>query len=40
MEFDFIFDVDGFDVKYKLVLLLKYVFGYLVDVDLVWNYGI
>lgn len=33
-------DVDGFDAKYKLVLLLKHAFGYSAEVNAVWNYGI
>lgn len=33
-------DVDGFDAKYKLVLLIKHAFGLTVEQDQVWNYGI
>ena len=33
-------DVDGFDAKYKLVLLIKHAFGLTVPQDRVWNYGI
>lgn len=33
-------DVDGFDAKYKLVLLLKHAFGFTADQADVWNYGI
>ncbi len=33
-------DVDGFDAKYKLVLLLKHAFGYTANQSEVWNYGI
>jgi homoserine dehydrogenase len=33
-------DVDGFDAKYKLVLLLKHAFGYTANQENVWNYGI
>lgn len=33
-------DVDGFDAKYKLVLLIKHAFGLSVQQDKVWNYGI
>lgn len=39
-ELDPTSDVDGFDAKYKLVLLLKHAFGYTADTDAVWNYGI
>ena len=39
-ELDPTSDVDGFDAKYKLVLLLKHAFGYTASVDEVWNYGI
>jgi homoserine dehydrogenase len=33
-------DVDGFDAKYKLVLLLKHAFGFTAKQEGVWNYGI
>jgi homoserine dehydrogenase len=33
-------DVDGFDAKYKLVLLLKHAFGYSAEPHEIWNYGI
>jgi homoserine dehydrogenase len=33
-------DVDGFDAKYKLIILLKHAFGLSTTVDKVWNYGI
>lgn len=33
-------DVDGFDAKYKLVLLIKHAFGLSVQQAQVWNYGI
>jgi homoserine dehydrogenase len=33
-------DVDGFDSKYKLVLLIKHAFGVLSQPDEVYNYGI
>lgn len=39
-ELDPTSDVDGFDAKYKLVLLLKHAFGYTAKSDEVWNYGI
>jgi homoserine dehydrogenase len=39
-ELDPTSDVDGYDAKYKLVLLLKHAFGYTAKVDDVWNYGI
>lgn len=39
-ELDPTSDVDGFDAKYKLVLLLKHAFGYTADEQAVWNYGI
>jgi len=39
-ELDPTSDVDGFDAKYKLVLLLKHAFGYTAHPDNVWNYGI
>lgn len=39
-ELDPTSDVDGFDAKYKLVLLLKHAFGYTAQSDDVWNYGI
>lgn len=39
-ELDPTSDVDGFDAKYKLVLLLKHAFGYTAHPDDVWNYGI
>jgi len=39
-ELDPTSDVDGFDAKYKLVLLLKHAFGYTANPDTVWNYGI
>lgn len=39
-ELDPTSDVDGFDAKYKLVLLLKHAFGFTAKQDQVWNYGI
>ncbi|ASS49062.1 MAG: homoserine dehydrogenase [Candidatus Fluviicola riflensis] len=39
-ELDPTSDVDGFDAKYKLVLLLKHAFGYTAKTEEVWNYGI
>jgi homoserine dehydrogenase len=39
-ELDPTSDVDGFDAKYKLVLLLKHAFGFTAKQDAVWNYGI
>ncbi|AEA45987.1 homoserine dehydrogenase [Fluviicola taffensis] len=39
-ELDPTSDVDGFDAKYKLVLLLKHAFGFTTKQDAVWNYGI
>ncbi|WP_343747755.1 homoserine dehydrogenase [Fluviicola sp.] len=39
-ELDPTSDVDGFDAKYKLVLLLKHAFGFTARQDQVWNYGI
>lgn len=39
-ELDPTSDVDGFDAKYKLVVLLKHAFGYTADQSKVWNYGI
>ncbi len=39
-ELDSTADVDGFDAKYKLVLLLKHAFGYTAKQEKVWNYGI
>lgn len=39
-ELDPTSDVDGFDAKYKLVLLLKHAFGYTARPEDVWNYGI
>ncbi|WP_341908233.1 homoserine dehydrogenase [Fluviicola taffensis] len=39
-ELDPTSDVDGFDAKYKLVLLLKHAFGFSAKQDEVWNYGI
>lgn len=39
-ELDPTSDVDGFDAKYKLVLLLKHAFGFTAKTDDVWNYGI
>ena len=39
-ELDPTSDVDGFDAKYKLVLLLKHAFGFTAKQDEVWNYGI
>lgn len=39
-ELDPTSDVDGFDAKYKLVLLLKHAFGYTATTEEVWNYGI
>lgn len=39
-ELDPTSDVDGFDAKYKLVLLLKHAFGYTAKTEQVWNYGI
>lgn len=39
-ELDPTSDVDGYDAKYKLVLLIKHAFGLTVNQDQVWNYGI
>ena len=39
-ELDPTSDVDGFDAKYKLVLLLKHAFGFTAQQEAVWNYGI
>jgi len=39
-ELDSTSDVDAFDAKYKLVILLKHAFGYTVQQDEIWNYGI
>lgn len=39
-ELDPTSDVDGFDAKYKLVILLKHAFGMSVNENVVWNYGI
>lgn len=39
-ELDPTSDVDGFDAKYKLVLLLKHAFGFAAKQEEVWNYGI
>lgn len=39
-ELDPTSDVDGFDAKYKLVLLLKHAFGFTAKQEDVWNYGI
>ncbi len=39
-ELDPTSDVDGFDAKYKLVLLLKHAFGFTAKQEEVWNYGI
>jgi homoserine dehydrogenase len=39
-ELDPTLDVDGFDSKYKLVLLIKHAFGLTVQPDDVFNYGI
>lgn len=39
-ELDPTSDVDGFDAKYKLVLLLKHAFGFAAKQDAIWNYGI
>lgn len=39
-ELDPTSDVDGFDAKYKLVILLKHAFGYTAKEENVWNYGI
>ncbi|HLP54142.1 MAG TPA: homoserine dehydrogenase [Fluviicola sp.] len=39
-ELDPTSDVDGYDAKYKLVLLLKHAFGYTAKTEQVWNYGI
>ncbi len=39
-ELDPTSDVDAFDAKYKLVLLLKHAFGYTADQSQIWNYGI
>ena len=39
-ELDPTSDVDGFDAKYKLVLLLKHAFGFTAKQEAVWNYGI
>lgn len=39
-ELDPTSDVDGFDAKYKLVLLLKHAFGFTAKQDAIWNYGI
>jgi homoserine dehydrogenase len=39
-EIDPTLDVDGFDSKYKLVLLIKHAFGLVVEPRKVFNYGI
>jgi homoserine dehydrogenase len=39
-EIDPTLDVDGFDSKYKLVLLIKHAFGLVVEPKKVFNYGI
>jgi homoserine dehydrogenase len=39
-ELDPTSDVDGYDSKYKLVILLKHAFGKTVTESSVWNYGI
>jgi homoserine dehydrogenase len=39
-EIDPTLDVDGFDSKYKLVLLIKHAFGLVVEPNEVFNYGI
>ena len=39
-EIDPTLDVDGFDSKYKLVLLIKHAFGLVVEPKDVFNYGI
>lgn len=39
-ELDPTSDVDAFDAKYKLVLLLKHAFGYAANQSQIWNYGI
>lgn len=39
-EIDPTLDVDGFDSKYKLVLLIKHAFGLIVEPQKVFNYGI
>lgn len=39
-ELDPTSDVDGFDAKYKLVMLLKHAFGFTAKTEDVWNYGI
>jgi homoserine dehydrogenase len=39
-EIDPTLDVDGFDSKFKLVLLIKHAFGLIVEPKKVFNYGI
>lgn len=39
-ELDPTSDVDAFDAKYKLVILLKHAFGYSAEQAQIWNYGI
>jgi len=39
-ELDPTSDVDAFDAKYKLVILLKHAFGYSINQNQIWNYGI
>tara|TARA_B100000508_G_scaffold48272_1_gene37486 strand:- start:30725 stop:31963 length:1239 start_codon:yes stop_codon:yes gene_type:complete len=39
-ESDPTLDVDGFDAKYKLSILIKHAFGLTVDPDQIFNYGI
>jgi homoserine dehydrogenase len=39
-EIDPTLDVDGFDSKFKLVLLIKHAFGLIVSPEEVYNYGI
>lgn len=39
-EIDPTLDVDGFDSKYKLVLLIKHAFGIVTEPEQVFNYGI
>ncbi len=39
-EIDPTLDVDGFDSKYKLVLLIKHAFGIVTETEQIFNYGI
>lgn len=39
-ESDPTLDVDGFDAKFKLILLIKHAFGLTLEADSIFNYGI